>query len=128
MPALKVVTLNLLRELGRWPERRGLVARGLAELGADVIALQEVALPENTANWLAAELGGYRVWLCPETGARAHREASAILSRWPVVEHATLDLKTQARVAHYVRVDLDGQPLIFCNGHYFWKPLESVER
>lgn len=128
MPTLKVVTLNLLRDLARWPERRALVAQGLAEQEADLIALQEVALPENTAQWLADELGGYQVWLCPKTGARATREALAILSRRPVEIQATLDLKTQWRVAHYVRLNVAGHPFIFCNGHYYWKPLESEHR
>jgi endonuclease/exonuclease/phosphatase family metal-dependent hydrolase len=128
MSTLTVVTLNLLRELERWPERRALVVQGLAEQNADLIALQEVALPEDTAQWLADELGGYQVWLCPKTGVRARREAIAILSRLPVEDQATLDLKTQWRVAHYVRVRVAGRPLVFCNGHYFWKPLESEQR
>lgn len=128
MPTLTVVTINILRELKRWPERRALLAQGLAEQNADLIAVQEVALPENTAQWLANTLGGYQVWLCPKTGARARREAIAILSRLPVEGHTTLDLRTQWRVAHYVRVDLAGRPLLFCNGHYYWKPLESAQR
>lgn len=128
MPTLTVVTINILRELARWPARRALLAQGLAEQNADLIALQEVALPENTAQWLASELGGYQVWLCPKTGARARREAIAILSRWPVTDHSILDLRTQWRVAQAVRVDIAGQPLVFCNGHYYWRPLESEQR
>lgn len=128
MPALKVVTINILRKQARWPERRALLARGLAEQNADLIALQEVALPDNTAQWLADELDGYHVWLCPKTGAHAHREGIAILSRVPVSHHSTLDLQTQSRVAQAVRVEISGQPLLFCNGHYFWKPLESEQR
>ena len=49
MPTVKIVTVNILDDLLRWSERRSLLADGLAELDADLIALQEVTLPENKA-------------------------------------------------------------------------------
>ena len=48
-----VATLNILNDASSWPARRQL------------IALQEVALPANNAQWLADGLGGYTVRLCP---------------------------------------------------------------
>ena len=37
-------------------------------------------------------------------------------------------MQTQGRVAQYVQVEVDGQPLVFCNGHYYWYPGSSPER
>lgn len=61
MPVLKLVTLNILNDLSRWPQRRSILAAQMADLQPDVITLQEVALPENSAQWLADQLGGYCV-------------------------------------------------------------------
>jgi hypothetical protein len=60
-----------------------------------LIALQEVALPENNARWLADQLGGYSVYLCPKTGNKHDKEGIAILSRLPIEREATLDLKSK---------------------------------
>jgi endonuclease/exonuclease/phosphatase family metal-dependent hydrolase len=131
MPTLSVVTLNILNDLARWPERRSLLADGLAGLQPDLIGLQEVALfpaGGNNAQWLAAELGGYSVHLCPKSGAAGKREAIAILSRLPVECEATLDLRTQGRVAQSARVTVEGRPVFFVNGHFYWQPGESAER
>jgi endonuclease/exonuclease/phosphatase family metal-dependent hydrolase len=124
----KVVTLNILNDPSRWPERRSLIATGLAELEPDLIALQEVALPENNARWLADELGGYSVYLCPKTGNKHDKEGIAILSRLTVKREATLDLQSQHRVAQFVQVNLASCSLTFVNAHLYWWPGESVER
>lgn len=135
MPAIKVVTINILRDLSRWPERGPLLAAGLSDLQPDLIALQEVKLPENTAQWLADQLNQcdresrpYTVHLSPKTGRERDREALAILSRWPIEHEIRLDLRTQNRVAHYLRLNIEGRSLIFTNGHYYWLPGESRER
>lgn len=123
MPRLRVVTVNILNDLyssTRWEERRGLLAAGLAQLAPDVIALQEVRLPENTAQWLAAQLGGYSVHLAPKTGRLGRHEGVALLSRRPVTGQAVLDLGSQARVAHALDLDVDGLPTTLVNGHFFW--------
>jgi len=133
---LKVVTLNLLVDLSRWNERRSLLVGGLAELDPDLIALQEVALPENNAQWLADQLNDkpdatrrpYTVHLCPKTGPKATEEGIAILSRLPVERQATLDLRTQHRVAQSVQVNFEGRQVVFVNGHYHWRPGESSKR
>lgn len=136
MPTFKVVTINILNDLSRWDERRLLLVDGLAELDPDLIGLQEVVLPDNNAQWLADQLNlkadstrrPYRVHLCPKTGKKATKEGIAILSRLPVEREATLDLRTQQRVAQLVQVRVDGQPVVFVNGHYYWRPSDSPER
>jgi endonuclease/exonuclease/phosphatase family metal-dependent hydrolase len=97
---LRIVQLNAgsLLEPG-WPERREEIVAWLAELGPDVVCLQEVwedATTPNTAGWVVDHLPGddwhwhfgggpfgARVW--PDAGLLF---GSAVLSRWPI-ESAT---------------------------------------
>ncbi|MBD2777952.1 endonuclease/exonuclease/phosphatase family protein [Iningainema tapete] len=62
---VKVVTINILYDLQDWEQRRTLLVDGLATEQADLIALQEVKLPENTAHELAQLLGMPYVHLVP---------------------------------------------------------------
>lgn len=55
-PIFKVVTINLLKDLSQWEARRTLLIQGLIALGPDLIALQEVALPQNNSQWIAEAL------------------------------------------------------------------------
>ena len=121
---LRVATVNILNDLSRWGERRRLLARGLDALALDLIALQEVTDPmgESTAHWLAGELGGYSVQVCPKTGWGARREGIAVLSRLPVEGHEVLDLISQQRTAQLLRVRAGGRPVVLINGHYHWLP------
>jgi endonuclease/exonuclease/phosphatase family metal-dependent hydrolase len=128
---VKIVTINILYDMADWEQRRSLLVDGLQAEQADLIALQEVKLPENTAAWLANELGMPYVHLVPDSRSTSINDmgvGNAILSRHPFVEEAVLDLQTQGRVAQYVQVNLDRQPLVFCNGHYYWYPGEHPER
>ena len=137
MTHIKVLTINLLNDLSRWDERKNLIAQGVNDLQPDLIALQEVKLPLNTAQWLADELNVcrddtagrlYKTYLCPKSGRGKDHEGIAILSRLPVEGEATLDLKGQGRVAHYIRLKIEDKRLIFANTHLYWEPGESKER
>jgi endonuclease/exonuclease/phosphatase family metal-dependent hydrolase len=130
MASIKVLTLNILNDLSRWEERKLLLVKGLQELGPDLIGLQEVTWPldYSNAHWLADQLGGYTVTICPKTGASRDKEGLAILSRLPVEGRETLDLRTQNRAAQYIRIGVDGRPVVFVNGHYYWRPGETAER
>ncbi len=135
LPEVTVVTINILRDLSRWPERGPLLVADLADLQPDLIALQEVSLPANSAQWLAERLNAgdrqgrpYTVHLCPKRSWESRREGIAVLSRLPVERETTLDLRGQNRVVQCVQVNVDGRPLIFVNGHYYWLPGESRER
>jgi endonuclease/exonuclease/phosphatase family metal-dependent hydrolase len=145
---LNVATTNILSDLSRWEERGPLLALGLAEAGADIIALQEVnlhpsivgahdvrpnGLPPNgvhpnTAAWLAERLNFDYIHLTPKTGKSGREEGIAIISRLPFEAQADLDLKTQDRVAQYVQVRIQDRPLVIANGHFFWQPGDSPER
>jgi len=127
---VKVVTINILFELEEWIQRRELLVNGLASEQADLIALQEVKLPEDTSAWLAEKLGMPYVYLVPKKPSDEHSThyGVAILSRHPFLRQEMLDLQSQGRVAQYVEVMVDGQPLVFCNGHYYWYPGSHPER
>lgn len=128
MKSINVVTINILVDLSHWKARRDWLAEGLSSLQPDLIALQEVQLPHNTAEWLAKQLGIQHIFLSPKTGFESSREGIAILSKLPFSMYDTLALEGQQRVAQYVRVDLDGQGLIFANTHLYWQPGNSAIR
>ena len=119
---LRVATVNILNDLSRWGERRTLLARGLDALALDLIALQEVTDPlgTSTAHWLAGELGGYSVHVCPKMGWGRSREGIAVLSRLPVEGHELLDLRGQQRTAQFVSLRVGRHAVVLVNGHYYW--------
>ena len=121
---LRVATINVLNDLSRWHDRRGLLVQGLNEFSPDLIALQEVTEPlgESTAHCLADELGGYSTHVCPKSGWSRKREGIAVLCRLPVEDHEILNLGSQQRTAQLVFVRMAGRSVVFCNGHYHWSP------
>jgi endonuclease/exonuclease/phosphatase family metal-dependent hydrolase len=125
---VKIVTINILSDLSHWAQRCDLLAQGIAALAPDVVAIQEVRLPENTAAWLAKQIGLPYVHLSPKVGWESSREAIAILSRLPLENNGTLDLGGQRRVAQFVQVSINDRPLVVANGHFYWQPGESPAR
>ncbi len=128
MATFKIVTFNLLNKPSRWHERRELIVRELAELQPDLIALQEVSLPHNNAQWLADRLGGYAVQTSPKTGALAEREAVATLSRFPVESCHTLSLVAQSRVAQAIRLRVGDRSVVVVNGHFMFHVYDHIKR
>ncbi len=121
---LRVVTYNIHRAIGmdrrKRPER---IAKVLADVNADVIALQEVIGPGRSgpghAQQLGAELG--MGWVMASTRElRGHQFGNVVLSRYPIHDHAHIDLswKTcEPRNAHRVSVDVGLGTLQFYNAH-----------
>jgi endonuclease/exonuclease/phosphatase family metal-dependent hydrolase len=129
MPShLKVVTLNLLNDPTYWPLRAPLIVAELKALQPDLIALQEVALPDNTARWIADQLGGYSVYLTPKSGQHGRREGLAILSRLPVESQEGFSFEHQGRVAQRISVRVAGQSWMFANAHLYWHPIGDRRR
>jgi endonuclease/exonuclease/phosphatase family metal-dependent hydrolase len=128
MPRLKILTINILTDLSRWVQRRTLLLQGLAALSPDLIALQEVKLPQNPARWLADELGYPHILLSPKLGYSASREALAILSRVPLEGEGVLDLGGQDRIAQRVGLSLGELQIYIVNTHLYWQPGESAAR
>lgn len=128
MARLTIATINIYADLSLWERRRTLLADGLAALSPDLIAVQEAELRQDTARWLAAQLGMEHIHLTPKTGNWRHEEGLAILSRLPFQRRAELDLITQDRVTQYVQVSVDGRPLGLANAQLYWMPGESPKR
>jgi endonuclease/exonuclease/phosphatase family metal-dependent hydrolase len=116
---LSVATYNVHRWTGLNgrvrpdPARAGFV---ISELGADVVALQEVLRPRGGADPLEAladALGLHVVFAC----TRAHRLGligNAILSRWPIAAVSMIELtctRMEKRVAVSAQIELASKPI-----------------
>ncbi|MFV0257561.1 MAG: endonuclease/exonuclease/phosphatase family protein [Acidimicrobiales bacterium] len=112
VPTLRVVQLNIgsLLEPG-WDRRRHEIVAWLHRLNPDVVGLQEAWESDesaNTAGWLAAEVGFLPHWAFGGFELPAAfvpggvRFGTAVLSRFPIDDHATHRLPTVE----------DGDPLV----------------
>ncbi|MBW4602692.1 MAG: endonuclease/exonuclease/phosphatase family protein [Calothrix sp. FI2-JRJ7] len=122
---VKVVTINILFDMECWKKRSKLLVDELKVINADLIALQEINIQEQTGHWLAQQLNMPYMYLVPFQAPpyiNGPEYGIGILSRYPFVLQQQLDLKSQGRLAQYVQVNINNQPLIFCNGHYYWQP------
>ena len=81
---LRVVTLNILIDLQLWDWRGPAIVAALKDTSPDIIALQEVHLSPNTAQWIAERLNGYQFYLAPDSGMKLGQEGLAILTRLPL--------------------------------------------
>jgi len=97
---IRLLTLNIWQEQGRWEERLALIARRFAELDPDVICLQEVRQVEgripNQAATLAAQLGLQHTYETAQPWGGGD-EGLAILSRYPIAEREVCELPTSPR-------------------------------
>lgn len=124
---LKVLTWNIWWQFGPWQQRRKAISATLAELDADIIALQEVWSDKDTN--LAAELGkelGYSHVFAPSMHRKNIGFGNAILSRWPIKEHDEVMLSGaketgERRLVLYAQIDGPRGPVpVFCT-HLNWK-------
>jgi beta-glucosidase len=140
MPTIRVATLNLRKGELRWGERAPLLMNQLAALRPDIIGFQEIDLRIDQGNWIRGRLrdliwaengaAPYRIhhmftdshahgWgMLNNTRENASLEALGIMTNLPVVSHTGFDYLIRNRVAHCVRVDVDGHPLDFWNTHF----------
>lgn len=121
---ISLATLNLLADLHLWERRAPLVLDGFRALQPAVIALQEVSLEPNNAEWLADQLPGYVAHLCPATPDPAS-DSLAVLTRCPVESHDTLHLGPQGRQAQRVKIVLDDRAWTIINTHLVWNPVSD---
>jgi len=116
MARIRVATLNMEQNQKRWEMRRELIAAQLAALKPDVLALNEVCVPLQTARWLqgvAKERMGLEYALVQQTksNAQAEAEAEALLTRLPLIETGNLDYRTRDMVALVARILVEGGPV-----------------
>lgn len=122
---LEVATYNVHRFTGTTGRRRwdpGLAAEVIAELGSDVIALQEVVRPfdaEDPLERIADELGAYLAFV----STRIHKRGevgNAILSRWPPTAAFTINLsfgRLERRSAVAMQFHGDSRPVAVASTH-----------
>ena len=84
---LRIVTWNLWWRLGDWKARGGAIERTLADVGADLVCLQEVWQEgdRNQAAELAQHLGLVHAF-APDRTESGIDQCIALLSRWPLAE------------------------------------------
>lgn len=138
---MRVLSWNLWWRYGPWQQRRLRIATTLADVVPDVCGLQEVwgGEAENLAEELAGHLGLHWTWAELPISPRRQAEhgadmkiGNAVLSRWPIVDRAELDLPVadgeQPRVALHARVDAPGGALPFFTTHLTHRVDASAER
>jgi endonuclease/exonuclease/phosphatase family metal-dependent hydrolase len=111
---LRVGTLNLEQNHKRWKARRELIAGQLKDLHPDLLALNEIHIPSQTGRWLqraAANLIGIRYTLLQQSkvGDDSRTEAEGLLTRFPVIETASLDYCSHNCVALATRFEIEGR-------------------
>jgi endonuclease/exonuclease/phosphatase family metal-dependent hydrolase len=114
--SFRVVTLNLEQNHKRWERRRPLIEAELARWNADVVALNEVSIPLQTARGLkraASAAIGKTFNLVQQTRANglSEVEGEALLSPLTILETANLDFRTHDIVALVARLDVGGTPV-----------------
>ena len=112
----RVATLNLLQDQTRWEARRELVLEQFGAIRPDVLALNEVSVPCQSARWLRDEAHRrfgieYHLVQQTKTNGSGAAEAEALLTRFPVTETGNLDYRTRDIVALVARILVDRTPL-----------------
>ena len=100
----------------------------MADIQPDIIGIQEVDLRIDQGNWIRERLnqlrdgltedGPYTVYQMAGPRERVVLEALGILTNRPVLRHEGFDYLFRNRVAHRVRIDVDGVSLDFWNTHF----------
>lgn len=129
---MRVLTWNVWWRFGPWEERQKAILTVLRDLRPDVVGLQEVWAcgGENLAEWLASSLGMHWTWAAsraPEGWQRRIGDSTvdignAVLSRWPITEHARAELPFRegdddGRLALYARIDAPEHQVPFFTTH-----------
>lgn len=125
---LTVVTFNIWHDRENWPARLPLILDALRQVGADVIALQEVLqdgerLP-NQAQTIAQALGYDWTFSSVDAADQPRRYGNAVLTRLPILQQ---DWKALAplddyRTALRVRIDVQGRPVDIVATHLHHTP------
>jgi endonuclease/exonuclease/phosphatase family metal-dependent hydrolase len=130
---LRIATLNLEQNHKCWQARRQLIVQQLEELSPAMLALNEIYLPEQTGRWLqrsAAERLNTRYALLQQSkvGDDSRTEAEGLLTRYPVIETASLDYRSHNCVALVARFEIDGQLLDVYVTHLIAARVEDAAR
>jgi endonuclease/exonuclease/phosphatase family metal-dependent hydrolase len=108
----RVASLNLEQDHKRWDQRRPLIESEIARLKPDILALNEVCVPRQTARSLWRGMGEtFHLVQQTRVNGLADVEGEALITRFPVVETANLDYRACDMVALVARLLVDGSPI-----------------
>jgi endonuclease/exonuclease/phosphatase family metal-dependent hydrolase len=129
----RIATLNLEQNHKRWPERRELIVQQLGELKPDMLALNEICVPEQTGQWLqraAADRLNHKYALLQQSkvGDDSAKEAEGLLTRYPVIETANLDYRSHNCVVLAARFEIEGSVLDVYVTHLIAARVEDTAR
>src|SRR4030095_3109893 len=130
---LRIATLNLEQNHKCWQARRELIVEQLGELKPDMLALNEIHIPEQTGRWLqgaAADRPNLRYALLQQTkvGDVSSTQAEGLLTQYPVIETANLDYRSHNCVALAARFEIDGRLLDVYVTHLIAARVEDAAR
>jgi endonuclease/exonuclease/phosphatase family metal-dependent hydrolase len=130
---LRIATLNLEQNHKCWQARRELVVQQLGELKPDMLALNEIYTPEQTGRWLQRAAADrlnmkYALMQQSKVGDDSRTEAEGLLTRYPVIETASLDYRSHNCVALVARFEIDGRLLDLYVTHLIAARLEDAAR
>jgi endonuclease/exonuclease/phosphatase family metal-dependent hydrolase len=113
---LRIATLNLEQNHKCWQARRELILQQLGDLKPDMLALNEIHIPEQTGRWLqraaAARLNTrYALLQQSKVGDDSRTQAEGLLTRYPVIETASLDYRSHNCVALVARFEIGARLL-----------------
>ena len=130
---LRIATLNLEQNHKRWPARRELIVQQWGELSPDMLALNEIYVPEQTGRWLqraAAQRLNLKYTLLQQSkvGEDSITQAEGLLTRYPVIETANLDYRSHDCVALAARFEIEGRSLDVYVTHLIAARVEDAAR
>lgn len=106
----RIATFNLHQDLRRWIDRREVIVQQLAELNADIVCLNEVAIPIDSGRWVwirTKEKGlRYSYLQQNKTGGLGDVEGQGILTRFPVLESGFFEFEARGRIAQVVKLEI----------------------
>jgi endonuclease/exonuclease/phosphatase family metal-dependent hydrolase len=113
---LRIATLNLEQNRKNWQRRRELICEQLTELNPDMLALNEIHIPEQTGRWLQRAArerfnNNYSLLQQSKAGADARLEAEGLLTRYPPIETVNLDYGSHDCVALAARFEIGARLL-----------------
>lgn len=131
-PKVRIATYNIFLNLHFWEQRLPLIIEELNKLNADIICLQEVVLPRNTAQEIAAGLKGkYHVQVISKNGNLDDPDnvALAILSKQKPTELSVLQLGSkERRIAMRATFKKGMHQFDVINTHLYWKPYNVLHK
>jgi endonuclease/exonuclease/phosphatase family metal-dependent hydrolase len=112
----RVATLNLEQDHKRWEARRDLVLEQLGSLRPDIMALNEVCIPLQTARWLQKNAKDryaidYHLIQQTRVNALSETEGEALLARLPIIETGNFDFRTRDIAALVARLLVEQTPV-----------------